>query len=79
MTPDSMPEKPATSPSSLRPRREYTAWTRAIQTHGGNGFSREYQLANYWFLAGLQLVAPVSREMILNYVAEHVLKLPRSY
>jgi alkylation response protein AidB-like acyl-CoA dehydrogenase len=52
---------------------------RAIQTHGGNGFSREYQLANYWFLARLQLVAPVSREMILNYVAEHVLKLPRSY
>ncbi len=52
---------------------------RAIQTHGGNGFSREYQLANYWFLARLQLVAPVSREMILNYVSEHVLGLPRSY
>lgn len=52
---------------------------RAIQTHGGNGFSREYQLANYWFLARLQLIAPVSREMILNYVSEHVLGLPRSY
>jgi alkylation response protein AidB-like acyl-CoA dehydrogenase len=52
---------------------------RAIQTHGGNGFAREYQLANYWFLARLQLVAPVSREMILNYVSEHVLGLPRSY
>ncbi len=52
---------------------------RAIQTHGGNGVSREYQLANYWFLARLQLIAPVSREMILNYVSEHVLGLPRSY
>ncbi|GAA4544070.1 acyl-CoA dehydrogenase family protein [Pseudonocardia xishanensis] len=51
----------------------------AIQTHGGNGVSREYQLANYWFLARLQLIAPVSREMILNFVAEHTLKLPRSY
>lgn len=52
---------------------------RAIQTHGGNGVAREYQLANYWFLARLQLIAPVSREMILNYVSEHVLGLPRSY
>jgi alkylation response protein AidB-like acyl-CoA dehydrogenase len=52
---------------------------RAIQTHGGNGVARDYQLANYWFLARLQLIAPVSREMILNYVSEHVLGLPRSY
>lgn len=52
---------------------------RAIQTHGGNGVSREYQLANYWFLARLQLIAPVSREMVLNYVSEHSLGLPRSY
>ena len=52
---------------------------RAIQTHGGNGVSREYQLANYWFLARLQLIAPVSREMILNSGSEHVLGLPRSY
>jgi alkylation response protein AidB-like acyl-CoA dehydrogenase len=51
----------------------------AIQTHGGNGFAREYDLASYWFLARLQLVAPVSKEMVLNFVAEHSLKLPRSY
>lgn len=51
----------------------------AIQTHGGNGYSNEYHLAQFWFLTRLQLTAPVSREMILNYVAEHTLKLPRTY
>ncbi len=52
---------------------------RAIQTHGGNGMAREYRLAGYWFLARLQLIAPVSREMVLNFIAEHSLGLPRSY
>lgn len=51
----------------------------AIQVHGGNGFATEYALAQFWFLARLQLTAPVSREMVLNYIAEHTLKLPRSY
>lgn len=52
---------------------------RAIQTHGGNGVSIEYDLTSYWWLARLQLIAPVSREMILNFVSEHTLGLPRSY
>jgi alkylation response protein AidB-like acyl-CoA dehydrogenase len=51
----------------------------AIQTHGGNGVASEYDLADYWFLARLQLIAPVSREMVLNHIAEHSLGLPRSY
>lgn len=51
----------------------------AIQTHGGNGVALEYNLTSYWFLARLQLIAPVSREMVLNFVAEHSLALPRSY
>ncbi|MHB8695043.1 MAG: acyl-CoA dehydrogenase family protein [Solirubrobacteraceae bacterium] len=51
----------------------------AIQTHGGNGLALEYQLANYWFLARLLRIAPVSREMLLNQIAEHTLGLPRSY
>lgn len=51
----------------------------AIQTHGGNGVSREYQLANYWFLVRMLKIGPVSKEMILNFVAEHTLGLPRSY
>jgi alkylation response protein AidB-like acyl-CoA dehydrogenase len=55
------------------------ALDRAIQTHGGNGLATEYGLADLWFIVRLLRVAPVSREMILNYVAQHSLGLPRSY
>jgi len=51
----------------------------AMQTHGGNGFATEYGLLPYWASARLLRVAPVNREMILNYVAQHSLGLPRSY
>src|SRR5215211_4580065 len=51
----------------------------AIQTHGGNGFADEYGLTQMWWGVRLVRTAPVSREMILNYVAEHSLGLPRSY
>ncbi|MDT5252379.1 MAG: hypothetical protein QOE48_6045 [Mycobacterium sp.] len=50
-----------------------------IQIHGGNGLSAEYGLVPQWGLARLLRIAPVSREMILNYVAQHSLSLPRSY
>jgi alkylation response protein AidB-like acyl-CoA dehydrogenase len=55
------------------------ALDRAIQTHGGNGMALESDLSSYWFLLRLQLIAPVSREMVLNHIAEHSLGLPRSY
>ena len=45
----------------------------AIQTHGGNGFALEYGVAQLWWGARIARTAPVSREMILNYVAEHSL------
>ncbi len=51
----------------------------AIQTHGGNGLSSEYGLVPLWGIARLLRIAPVNREMILNYVAQHTLHLPRSY
>ena len=51
----------------------------AIQTHGGNGFATEYGLTDMYWGVRLVRTAPVSREMILNYVAEHSLGLPRSY
>ena len=51
----------------------------AIQTHGGNGLSTEYGLVPYWGLARLLRIAPVNREMVLNFVAQHTLGLPRSY
>jgi alkylation response protein AidB-like acyl-CoA dehydrogenase len=51
----------------------------AIQTHGGNGVSSEFGLIPLWGLARLLRIAPVNREMVLNYVAQHTLDLPRSY
>jgi alkylation response protein AidB-like acyl-CoA dehydrogenase len=51
----------------------------AIQCHGGNGVSTEHGLIPLWGLARLLRIAPVNREMILNYVAQHSLGLPRSY
>jgi alkylation response protein AidB-like acyl-CoA dehydrogenase len=52
---------------------------RAIQTHGGNGFSLDYGLTDMYWGARVARTAPVSREMVLNYVAEHSLGLPKSY
>jgi acyl-CoA dehydrogenase len=51
----------------------------AMQTHGGFGYASEYDVERYWREARLMRLAPVSQEMVLNYVAEHVLGLPRSY
>jgi alkylation response protein AidB-like acyl-CoA dehydrogenase len=51
----------------------------AIQTHGGNGVSHEFGLLPYWGLARVLRIAPVSREMIMNFIAQHSLGLPRSY
>jgi len=52
---------------------------RAIQAHGGNGFALEYGLSDLWWGVRIARTAPVSREMVLNYVAEHSLGLPKSY
>ncbi|MFS0901393.1 acyl-CoA dehydrogenase family protein, partial [Mycolicibacterium litorale] len=51
----------------------------AVQTHGGFGFASEYHVERYFREARLMKIAPVSQEMVLNYIAEHVLGLPRSY
>ncbi|WP_067437883.1 acyl-CoA dehydrogenase family protein [Nocardioides jensenii] len=51
----------------------------AVQTHGGNGLASEYGLGNLLVAARLGRIAPVSREMILNFVAMHSLGLPKSY
>jgi alkylation response protein AidB-like acyl-CoA dehydrogenase len=55
------------------------ALDQAIQTHGGNGLSLEYGLSELWFVTRLMRTAPVSREMVLNFVAQTSLGLPRSY
>ena len=51
----------------------------AVQTHGGFGYAREYHVERYWREARLMKLAPISQEMILNFIAEHELGLPRSY
>lgn len=55
------------------------ALDQAIQTHGGNGMSSEFGLADMWGMTRLMRTAPVSREMILNFIAQHSLGLPKSY
>jgi alkylation response protein AidB-like acyl-CoA dehydrogenase len=55
------------------------ALDQAIQVHGGNGLATEYGLATLWGAARLARTAPISREMVLNFVASHTLGLPRSY
>jgi acyl-CoA dehydrogenase len=57
----------------------WTTADQAMQTHGGFGYASEYDVERYWREARLTRIAPVSQEMVLNYVAEHVLGLPRSY
>jgi alkylation response protein AidB-like acyl-CoA dehydrogenase len=55
------------------------ALDQAIQTHGGNGLAHEYGLSELWFVTRLMRTAPVSREMVLNFIAQTSLGLPRSY
>jgi acyl-CoA dehydrogenase len=57
----------------------FTAADRALQTHGGMGYAEEYHVARYFREARLMKIAPISQEMILNFLGAHALKLPRSY
>ena len=57
----------------------FGAADRALQLHGGMGYSEEYHVARYFREARLLKIAPVSQEMILNFLGEHVLGMPRSY
>jgi acyl-CoA dehydrogenase len=57
----------------------FLAADRALQAHGGYGYAREYHVERYFREARLLRLAPISEEMILNYLGEHVLELPRSY
>jgi alkylation response protein AidB-like acyl-CoA dehydrogenase len=51
----------------------------AIEVHGGSGFTREVALANMYEFVRLFKTVPITREMILNYIAQHSLGLPKSY
>jgi acyl-CoA dehydrogenase len=51
----------------------------ALQTHGGYGYAKEFYVERLWREVRLYKIAPVSQQMVLNYLSEHVLGLPKSY
>ncbi|MEZ5710402.1 MAG: acyl-CoA dehydrogenase family protein [Blastomonas sp.] len=63
----------------LAAEASWAAGEACIQTHGGFGFAAEYDIERKFRETRLYQVAPISTNMVLSYVAEHVLGLPRSY
>ena len=57
----------------------FEAADRAMQFHGGYGYTSEYHIERYWREARVQRIAPISNELVLAYLGEKVLGLPRSY
>jgi alkylation response protein AidB-like acyl-CoA dehydrogenase len=57
----------------------FKAAERAVLTHGGMGYAKEYHVERYFREAILTRIAPISREMIKNYIGQKVLGLPKSY
>ena len=57
----------------------FFAADRAMQTHGGFGYATEYHVERYWRESRLMKIAPVSQEMVLNFISNKILGLPRSY
>ena len=57
----------------------FRACDRALQTFGGFGYAKEFHVERYWREARLMRIAPISNEMVLNFLSEHVLGLPRGY
>jgi acyl-CoA dehydrogenase len=57
----------------------FEACQRAIMTHGGMGYAKEYHVERYLREALIARIAPVSPQMILNFIAEKVLGMPKSY
>lgn len=57
----------------------FAACDAALQTFGGRGYAKDYHVERLWREVRLYKIAPITQEMALNYLAEHVLGLPRSY
>jgi acyl-CoA dehydrogenase len=57
----------------------FEAADRALQFHGGYGYTSEYHVERYWRETRVQRIAPISNELVLAYLGEKVLGLPRSY
>lgn len=57
----------------------FTAADAAVQTHGGFGVAREYDVERYFREARLTRIVPITQQLALNFIGENVLGLPRSY
>lgn len=57
----------------------FEACDRAMQTLGGYCYAKEYHVERFWRESRLLKIAPISQEMVLNYISQRVLELPRSY
>ncbi len=62
----------------LAGRAAFKAATRAVMTHGGMGYAREYQVERLFRESILTRIAPITEELILSFLAERVLGLPKS-
>ncbi len=57
----------------------FEAADRALQTLGGFGYAREFDVERYWREVRVMKIAPITQEMVLNFIGQHELGLPRSY
>src|SRR5215472_10895888 len=60
-------------------RAAFDAATRAVMTHGGMGYAKEYQVERLFRESILTRIAPVTEQLILSFIGENVLDLPKSY
>ena len=77
--PDAAVGERANTAKFLAADAAYDAADAAVQTHGGRGVAREYDVERYFREARLTRLVPITQELALNYVAEKALGLPRSY
>jgi alkylation response protein AidB-like acyl-CoA dehydrogenase len=73
------PGEEANMAKLLASEASWAAADMCVQTHGGFGFAEEYDVERKFREARLYTVAPISTNLILSYLAEHVLGMPRSY
>jgi len=69
----------ANSAKFLAADAAFEACDRAVRTHGGFGYAKEYHVERYFRESMLPRIAPVTRELIMSFIAERVLELPKSY
>lgn len=71
--------KEANAAKFLAAEAGFFACDQALQTLGGFGYSKEYHIERLWREVRLFKIAPISQQMVLNYLSTHVLGLPKSY